>query len=229
MILRKADYIFTGSTDLKDYLLEKGFNQKRIILTGFAVEADLIRRTKRRPKYHIDALFVGRINEAKGIYDLLEVVELVKKQYPDFQLRVMGEGDVITEKKYNNEIIKRGLKKNVKLLGYKAGLEKFKIIKGSKLFLFLSRSESFGIALFEAVCCGIPALAYDLPAYRKIYQNGEVFFFKICDYHSIAGRIKEIIDKELFENKKGKLLLPQYSWEKIAAKEYNVFKVKETD
>jgi glycosyltransferase involved in cell wall biosynthesis len=135
----------------------------------------------------------------------------------------VGKGDITTERKYKRKIKDRKLERNIQFLGYKTGLEKFNIIKSSKIFLFLSKTESFGIALLEAVCSGIPAIAYDLPAYRGIYRNGEVFLFKKNDYQSVAEKLEEIIDKKLFGNEKGKLLLRQYSWDTIAEREYKAF------
>jgi glycosyltransferase involved in cell wall biosynthesis len=223
ILLRKADYVFTISKDLNDYLIRKGFNEKKIILTGNAVEADLIKKARRDKRYNIDALFVGRVNEAKGIDDMLDVLGIIRKKHPDFQLAIVGKGDITTERKYKRKIKDRKLERNIQFLGYKTGLEKFNIIKSSKIFLFLSKTESFGIALLEAVCSGIPAIAYDLPAYRGIYRNGEVFLFKKNDYQSVAEKLEEIIDKKLFGNEKGKLLLRQYSWDTIAEREYKAF------
>jgi len=224
LLLRKADCIFVISKDLKDYLLNRGFDKNKIILTGNAVEVDLIKKAKPDPKYKIDALFVGRINETKGIYDMLDVLEIIKERYPNFQLAIMGRGDINTERKYKEEIKKRRLEKNVKFLGFKTGLEKFNIIKSSKIFLFLSKSESFGIALLEAVCCGIKAFAYDLPAYRNIYKNNEVLIFKKNDFRSVAKAILETFDKQDFGNPAGVKLLNKYSWDKIAEIELNSFR-----
>ncbi|PJE68834.1 hypothetical protein COU96_02915 [Candidatus Shapirobacteria bacterium CG10_big_fil_rev_8_21_14_0_10_38_14] len=223
IFLKKADNIFVISKNLRDYLIRKGFDGKRVILTGNAVETDLIRKAKADKKYNIDALFVGRINEAKGIYDLLEVLQIVKRKYLHFQLAIMGRGDMTTEKRYKGEIKDRKLERNIQFLGYKTGLEKFNIIKSSKIFLFLSKSESFGIALLEAVCSGIPALAYALPAYKNIYQNNEVMTFKKGDYQAVTEKIIQLFAKKVFENKNGELLINRYSWDEIATMELNSF------
>jgi glycosyltransferase involved in cell wall biosynthesis len=226
LLLRKADCIFVISEELKNYLIKKGFDKNKIVLTGNAVEVDLIKKAKPSSRYKIDALFVGRINETKGIYDILDVLEIVKEKYPNFQLAIMGRGDINTERKYKEEIKKRRLEKNVKFLGFKTGLEKFNIIKSSKVFLFLSKSksESFGIALLEAVCCGLKAFAYDLPAYRNIYKNNEVLIFKKNDFRSAAKAILETFDKQDFGNPAGVKLLNKYSWDKIAEIELNSFR-----
>jgi len=225
ILLRKADCIFAISKDLKDYLSHKGFNEEKIILTGNAVENDLIKKAAKGEKYKIDALFVGRINETKGIYDILKVLEIVIKKYPNFQLAFMGSGDEITENQFRNRIIKMNLEKNIQFLGFKVGIEKFKIMKSSKTFWFLSKSksESFGQALLEAVCCGIPSLVYDLVPYRNIYKNNEIIVSKIGDYKSVAKKVIELFEKKDFENKKGKLLLGKYNWNSIAEIEASLF------
>jgi len=224
LMLRKADVIFTISPELKKYLIDHNFNPSKLTITGNAIDIDLIKATKNQ-KYVYEALFIGRINETKGIFDMVGVVNKVKKEIPNFKLAIIGNGDSSTMMKFLNEIKTLKLSKNIILLGTKIGLEKFSIIKSSKIFLFLSKSqsESFGIALLEAVSSGLPAFVYDLPAYKNIYKNNEVNIFKIGDTSSVAKAIINTFKNKQFENKNGKKLLGKYSWEKIAKIEYDAF------
>jgi len=222
-LLKKADTIFVISPELKKYLIDHNFNPPKLVVTGNAIEIDLIKIAKRQ-KYIYDALFIGRINEAKGIFDILKVINKVKKEIPTFKLAIIGDGDSHTKNKFINKIETLKLSKNITLLGTKNGLEKFSIIKSSKTFLFLSHSESFGIALLEAVSSGLPAFTYDLPAYKNIYQNSEISSFKIGDTDSITTAIINTFKNKRFENKNGKKLLGKYSWKKIAKIEYDAFR-----
>lgn len=223
--LRRADKIFAISCDLKQFLLKNGFAEGKIVITGNAVEADLIRQSRKDGRYAIDALFVGRINETKGIYDMLKILDIVKKEYPAFRLAVMGDGDGTTKRDFLKKISDMRLENNIQFLGYKTGIEKFNIIKSSKSFWFFSTSdsESFGVALLEAVCCGLPAFAYELPPYKNIYKNNEVNIIEKNNYREAANQIIKLFKSGVFENKKGELLLSQYSWDKIAEIEYNSF------
>jgi len=226
LMIRKADVIFASTQEIGDYLLAKKFAPKKVVLTGFAVENDLIEKAQADPKYNIDALFVGRINETKGIFDMLKVLNLVKEKYPDFQLVIMGEGDATTKKKFQRKIKETGLENNVQFLGYKNGMEKYNIVKSAKCFWFLSvsASESFGVALLEAVCSGIPAFAYDLPQFRRLYPNSEVDISPKGDYEKVAQKVLELFESGNFQNFKGGKLLGKYSWEKIAEIEYGRIK-----
>jgi len=219
-LLRSADYIFVIKPELQAYMLKNGFSGSRLVITGNGVEKNFIINAQVRKDYNIDALFIGRINEAKGIFDLLKVLIRVKEKYPNFQLAIMGRGDEIIETKFKRNIKDFGLEKNVQFLGYKIGQEKFDIIRSSKIFLFLSETESVPIAPLEAVCSGLKTIVYDLDAYN-MYHNEEVIIFKKNDYVSVADRVLEIFDNKDFDNEKGKLLLDNYSWDKIAKIEYN--------
>ncbi len=219
ILLRSADSIFVVKAELKDYLIKKGFDKNKLIVTGNGVEKKFIAKAKKLKKYQSDGLFVGRINEAKGIYDLLEVLQLVRKKLPRFKLAIMGEGDSQTTKAFTSKIDSLNLKDNVILLGYKKGQEKYDIIKSCQVFLFLSHTESVPVAPLEAVCSGKITLVYDLDAY-KMYKNNEVIKFKQGDYPSVAKKIVDIYKKGDFTNKAGVLLLNKYDWKSISETEF---------
>jgi glycosyltransferase involved in cell wall biosynthesis len=224
--IKKADLIFTISDDLKEYLINHGFNKNKIVVTGNGIEVDLIKKSKKDPKYNFDALFIGRINETKGIFDMLTILREVKKTYPNFTLAIMGDGDIVTKNIFLDKIEKLKLKKNIKFLGYISGIEKFNIIKSSKCFWFLSvsKSESFGIALMEAVSCGLYGFVYNLPVFKKIYQNNEVVFSPIHDTKSVTNQVLKLFKSKEFVNQNGKKLLGKYSWREIMTIENNAIK-----
>lgn len=224
VLLKKTDRIFVISEDLKSFLLKKNFSKNKICLTGIGIETDLIEKSTKNPNFESDSLFIGRLEEAKGIYDMLEVLKIIKKSFPDFLLSIMGRGDEKMEIKFKKTIREFELEENVKFLGYRIGQEKFDIIKSARSFLFLSHRESFGISLLEAVSSGKPAFAYNLDPFKKIYQNNEVYMFDKHDYLSVAKKVIDIFDNNEFENKNGPLLLGKYSWQNIAGIESNSFK-----
>ncbi|PIV84267.1 MAG: hypothetical protein COZ28_01370 [Candidatus Moranbacteria bacterium CG_4_10_14_3_um_filter_44_15] len=221
-MIKRADIVFASTPEIMDYLAGRHFDKKKLVLTGFGIEADLIEKAQPDERYQIDALFTGRINETKGIYDMLKVLKIVKQKYPEYQLAVMGEGDAKTKKCFEKEIKKSGLENNVQFLGYRNGIEKYNIIKSAKCFWFLSvsKSESFGVALLEAVSSGIPAFAYDLPQFARLYPNGEVYISPKGDCKLVANKVIKLFESGNFRNEKGEKLLGKYSWEKIAEIEY---------
>ncbi len=225
-LIRRADCIFVISKDLQEYLLKKGFPRKKIVISANGIDNELIKKARPDLRYNIDALFMGRINETKGIYDMLKVLDLVCRKHPHFQLAIMGDGDEATKKQFKKKIKEMNLENNVKFLGFRSGIEKFNILKSAKCFWFLSvsESESFGVALLEAVVSGIPAFAYDLPQFDWLYPDGEVNILPKGDYQAMARQVIELFEKGNFVNEKGKKLLGKYTWEKVAKTEYETIK-----
>lgn len=219
-IIKNADKIFVISEELVEYFLRKGFQSNQIVLTGNGVETDLIHKAKKCPEYNIDALFIGRINEAKGIYQMLKVLKIVIKKIPKFQLALMGIGDSITEKRFHEKIASENLSRNIQLLGYKTGMEKYNIIKSSRCFWFFSESESFAVSLAEAVVSGIKCFVYYLPVY-KFYNNNEIITFDQGDYKGVAKSVIDIFQRKDFNNENGKLLAKSLDWQRIVELEYN--------
>ncbi len=220
MLMSKSDHIFAVSPDIKEYLIKCHFSADQITVTGNGLEIGLIKRAKIIKKYKSDALFIGRINDTKGIYDMLEILLKIKDKYPNFLLNIMGNGDPTTLQNFKRQIIKHGLSHNIKLLGYRQGQEKFNFIKSSRSFWFFSVSESFGVALLEAVTSGLFAFTYDLPAFRYIYKHNEIYTFKIKDYQTIVDKMLSFYQNKKYINTQGKKLLNKYSWENIAKHEY---------
>jgi len=226
LLIKFSDKIFVSTPELMSFLISKKYPKNKLFQTQLAIENDLIRQAKAKKNYRIDTLYIGRINETKGIYDLLEMLKIITKKIPDFQLAIVGQGDEITVQKYKEKISESNLTKNIQFLGFVPESEKYNIIKSSKTFVFLSTSdcESFGLALFEAVCSGLPAFAYNLPPFKTIYQNQEVDITPIGDYQTVAKKIIKTFTDKKFTNLKGQKLLGKYSWNKIAENELSEIK-----
>lgn len=213
--IKRSDALFVVTELLRKKLITEGLDPKKLIVTGNGVEVDLIKQVTTNKKVY-DGLFVGRINDSKGVFDLLKSLKIICKRIPNFKLAIMGRGDNDSEKKFLSEAKKLKVDKNLKLLGFKSGVEKIKSFKQSKVFVFLSPSESFGVALLEAVCCGLPSVVYSLEPYKYIYKNNEIITVPIGQYASVADKVVEIIRSNNYTNKSGELLINKYSWDIIS-------------
>jgi len=69
------------------------------------------------------------------------------------------------------------------------------ILKSLDLFIFSSNTDTFGIAVAEAMLAGIPCLINDIPVLLEMSNNGKyAFIFK-------KGDAKDLISKVLFVNR----------------------------
>lgn len=112
-----------------------------------------------------DACYVGRIEEGKGIKDLVEAWKIVCRELPDAKLVIMGNLETSFGKKITDLSRKRMLDSNIIFKGFVSDEEKIKIMKNSKLFAFPSYEEGWSIAIMESIMAGLVPVMYDLPAY----------------------------------------------------------------
>jgi len=55
---------------------------------------------------------------------------------------------------------------NIKLMRFISEGDKFQIMKSSKVFIFPSYEEGWGIAVAEAIACGLDVVLYDIGTYK---------------------------------------------------------------
>src|SRR5690606_11863727 len=121
------------STEIKSYC-----KHVDVIKPMISIGLTDIKRTRTyREARHFDILFVGRIEERKGIKELIEIVEKLKGAAFSCNVHIVGGGDKYDE---TSEIIKnRGLNDNVTLHGLISDEKALKeIYERSDIFLFTS-------------------------------------------------------------------------------------------
>lgn len=107
-------------------------------------------------------LYVGRLESAKGIVDLLNVWE----QLPESMiLNVIGSGE--------DDALQRAYqRKNIHFLGKISHEQTIDYIKKSKYFIHPSLAyETFGLTLVEALAQGTPVIAFDIGPRKEFIQS----------------------------------------------------------
>ena len=113
------------------------------------------------------ATYVGRLEKAKGMDDLLDAWRNVAKLIPAADLRVIGYATPENYKRFVENRDSFGLSHNVEVVGIVTDESKWILLQESRVCLFLSRVEGWGFVPLEALSLGVPVVAYDLPCYRE--------------------------------------------------------------
>lgn len=115
-------------------------------------------------------VFLGRIDEPrKGLDVLLGALPAIRAQVPDIRLLVAGPGDVDERRKE----LDASLDGCVEFLGLISDDEKARLLVDADLYIAPQLGgESFGIVLIEARAAGTTVVASDLPAFRRVLEEG---------------------------------------------------------
>jgi glycosyltransferase involved in cell wall biosynthesis len=159
-----------------------------------------------------DAVFCGRFHRTKGIFDLLTAFDLVIASKPNAKLAIIGGGDDGI-KQYLTFIEAR--KKNYIFFGFLDN-ERFDVYAQSKMVIYPATYDHFSMSPVEAMACGCPMIAFDLPVMKIINPEGTVLANGIS---ALAEHIIKLMDDKQgleFLGKQAQEWANKWDWSKRA-------------
>jgi len=192
----KAIRTMVSTESLKKELESTGFKNLAIVPLG--IDTELFKRNLTPPSFSLSKpvfMYFGRLAPEKSPEDFL------KLKLPGTKF-VIGDGPdrKKLEEKYGKEN---------KFVGYKHGQELVDWLSLCDVFVFPSRTETFGLVVLEALACGIPVAAYNVMGPRDIITSGEDGYLG-DDLREAALKCLELSPADC--RKKAE----QYSWEHSA-------------
>lgn len=136
---------------------------------------------------------VGRLEDVKDFYTLILVFSVIVKKYPNYVLKIIGEGSM--RERLEEQIKKCNLQKNVILTGRRTENEINNELIKSDVFVLTSKSESFSLVLCEAMNFGVPCIAFDVDVGpREIIQDGKNgFLIENRNVNLMIERLDELL------------------------------------
>jgi len=212
-----ASYDYLGNSSIKEVYKE---NPKKFHEIGFGVDsAFFIPNKKNKIKNKI--LFVGGLDEAhyfKGLDFLLEVLNILDLE--EWSLDIVGDGGL--RRKYEKTVKRLNLTNKVNFFGKVNDNKLLEIYQKSDLFILpsINKSEAFGLVLLEAMACGLPVIASDLPGVRKVFRDGkDGYIFNTLDKFDLKDKIELILNNKDLKREMAissrELVLNKYSWQNV--------------
>ncbi|MDP2665596.1 MAG: glycosyltransferase family 1 protein [bacterium] len=183
-----------STATLKRELESLGFREN-IVVVPLGVDTGLF---KRNPSLSLPALpkpvfvYFSRLAPEKS------PEEFLKLHLPGTKL-VIGDGPdrAKLEKKYGKEN---------RFIGYKRGQELVDWLSLADVFVFPSRTETFGLVVVEALACGIPVAAHKVMGPKDIITEGKDGYLS-DDLHEAALKCLDLSSADC------RAKAEQYSWE----------------
>lgn len=170
-----------------------------------------------RPPYILD---VSRIEPHKNIDMLIDAFAILKYHYhlPHKLIIVGGRHFLAYTKMIEAKIVKNGLTKEVVIAPYIEEIDLPAVYNLADALVFPSLVEGFGLPLVEAMKCGTPVIASDIPVMREI-TDGAALLADPFNSNQLADKILEILNNSQLRNElivKGLERSKFFSWEKTA-------------
>lgn len=174
-----------------------------------------------------DVIFLGRLIKHKNVDLLINAIRLLKEKQPYLKCMIIGDGP--EKKKLTENVDKMGLVGNVSFKGIVEGhKEVIAYLKASKIFVFPSSREGFGIAAVEAMACGLPVITVKevLNAATELIEEQRNGFVCLSAAESIAEKIEFLLTNDKLRKQMGesaRLFAQAYDWDIIVEQNEKIY------
>jgi glycosyltransferase involved in cell wall biosynthesis len=170
--------------------------------------------------------FVGRINWKKGLDILIRAYGLLLQQRNDVHLLIVGNDDegygqkikrLITDagleyldldfdnknsakRSYTNKSIQELKFVQVTFTGMLEGKQKLEALSCSDVFVLASYSENFGMAVIEAMACGVPVVISNKVGIHRDVENNQAGIVVENNPQDLYKGIEAVLDNDNLRN-----------------------------
>ncbi len=148
-------------------------------------------------------LNVGRFISSKGHSQLLEAFDKVRVTHPEAHLVMIGkQSENSVAASLRERIEELGIGSSVSMLPPRHDIADF--LAAADVFAFPTKYEGLGIALIEAMACGVPCICSDIEVLREVVQDNVTgLIVPVGDVEALAHAILRILDERYLAERLG--------------------------
>lgn len=188
--LQKCDAVVALSESWRRYFMEE-VGLTNVYVVNNIIDTPKIQKIEKDGMFHL--LFLGFITEAKGIFDLLDVIAEHKSEWNDkVVLHIGGNGKVEQLQKVIKEA---GIENIVKYEGWVSGEKKSTLLNMADAFILPSYTEGMPVSILEAMSYGLPILSTPVGGIPELVNNEKNgYLFQQGDKMAISDAINRLMN-----------------------------------
>lgn len=204
--LRKADMILSTSEVMKQETLK--YTDKNIIVTPFGVDTSVFKKIE--VEKDKDTIYIGTIKsieEKYGIKYIIDAAKILKEKIKNKKLKFLIVGAGSQLEFYKKQIIAEDLQDIVELTGRVkfSDVPHYHNLLDIFLNVSIDDSESFGVAVVEAMACETPVVVSDVGGLMEVIDKGKYgLIVKKKSSSEIALAIEKLINDPALRKEMGK-------------------------
>ncbi|WP_149846361.1 glycosyltransferase family 4 protein [Paenibacillus sp. 37] len=190
-ILNQADKLIVLSQTWKEYFATiVPVTAIEVLYNGVFVKEPFVREQQTA----VNALFMGRLGERKGVYDLLQSIQQLKALGVTATFNLAGDGEVEEVKAIVQQY---GIEDRVNVLGWINGEQKEKLLREADLLVLPSYHEGLPMAILEAMNCGLPIISTTVGGIPEVITSGHNgLLIEPGDVHGLTSALEYLITDE---------------------------------
>ena len=219
-IIKSADMVIVLSNSWEAYLLSD-FKTRKVSILNNVIEPTRNQKIYNYESKHLKILFLGRVGQRKGIFDILNVLSEFRDQLSgQIELFIGGDGDIDLLKK---RIVEHKLSTFVHFVGWISDDKKEQYLAMADVLILPSYNEGLPISILEGMNYGLPIIASNVGGIPEVVyhmQNG--YLIEKGDLNALYSAIRFYIDNREFleihgreSRKKIKEYYPEYVFPKL--------------
>jgi glycosyltransferase involved in cell wall biosynthesis len=162
-----------------------GFAQSNIYSGMYGASGKTFKSTVSIEQRSKQIIYVGRLNERKGILELVAGFRRVCSDFPDWRLLVIGAGELEGQIQSSESI---------ELQPFQQPAEVAKLMNDSRIFALASREEHWGLVVHEATLCGCALLLQkSIGAVDDLALDGNAVIFERTEVDLIENAFRSVL------------------------------------
>lgn len=189
------------SQTTRDDLLDRGLKRDNLRVIYGGMDHDLygpstVPMAERAPRM----VYLGRLKKYKCIEHPILALPRILRKAPRAEYWIVGEGD------YREDLERiakdAGVADHVRFPGFIGGQDKVKLLQESRLLVYTSPKEGWGLSVIEAGACGVPVIASNSPGLREsVLHEKTGFLIEHGDIDALTKRATQLLtDDSLAES-----------------------------
>jgi glycosyltransferase involved in cell wall biosynthesis len=206
-------------------LVRRGIPAERIRIIRAGIDHGYYRPPDRQGRLPGPVItYLGRLKRYKGIDLVMRALPALLERVPEVEYWIVGDGDDRPRLEALAEEL--GLGRRVRFLGFQDGTAKLETLYRTRVLVYTSPKEGWGLSVIEGNALGIPSVASRSPGLRESVRDGET---GLLVPHGDIGALTEALGRLLTDDalwwrmgEAGRAWAARYDWERSARETFDL-------
>lgn len=201
LAMKRATFVITKSEHLRERAIQMGINPDKVRTVRNGCNPAVFHQADRgaaRVEFAVDyraelVLFVGRLDAAKGIFELLDAFGSLASCRPNLCLTYVGDGPGAEQ--LRSKAIGLGLQDRVSLVGSCSSQKVARWLAAANVLALPSYREGYPNVVIEALSCGRPVIATDVGGIPELVDESSGILVAPRDSQALAAAIQTAMER----------------------------------